>query len=163
MKEMLTAHPGQELEGTLVYASREHSFRFDVGSPIEFAERIGTSGVTSLTVGTLQVEVGVDTHLVLFIWGLHPRARWIEGVVGTPNYRTGIVEVQEPRDLRRGVSIGLAEVNAWSTVHDSETGWLRVAAPAVQDDDLVLVSTSAVLGLGRTGELTSIWLQPVLD
>lgn len=163
MKARFHVLPGHELKGLLVYTSIEHSFRFDVGSPAELTERIGNSGVTSLAIGTLQIEVGIDSHQVLFVWGLHPRARWIEGPVAEPDYRSGIVEVLAPEDLRRGVSIGLAEVNSWSTVYNSETGWLRVAPPDRQDDDLVLVSTGAVLGLQRGGELSSIWLQPVID
>ncbi|HEX3426188.1 MAG TPA: hypothetical protein VHT30_08645 [Acidimicrobiales bacterium] len=116
-----------------------------------------------MEIGTLQIEVGVDSRLVLFVWGLHSRARWIEGRVAAPNGRSGIVEVSEPPDLRLGVSIGLADVNAWTTVYDPETGWLRVAPPAAQDDDLILVSTGIVLGLQGEGELASVWLQPVLD
>jgi hypothetical protein len=133
MKVRFIAHPGQELEGSLVYANAEHSFRFDAGSPFELAERMGVAGVTSIAVGTLQIEVGVDSHLVLFVWGLHPRARWAEGRVAAPVYRSGIVEVSEPRDLRRGVSVGLADVNSWSSIYDSETSWLRVAPPEVEE------------------------------
>ena len=164
MEASFVTHEGDELEGSLVYATQDHAFRFDPGSPAAMAERTGTAGVTSLAIGTLQIEVGVGSRLVLFVWGLHPRAQWVEDRLTGPAFRRGTVEVLYPPGLRRGVSVGLAEVKAWSTVFDPETGWLRVAPSGeLRDDTHVLVATGVVLGLRRDGELGSIWLQPLLD
>lgn len=164
MKASFIAHAGDELEGSLVYVATDYSFRFDPGSPVALAERTGDLGVTSLAVGTLQIEVGVGSHLVLFVWGLHPRTRWAEGHLPDPAFRRGIVEVLYDPGLQRGVTVGLADVGVWSTVYDPRSGWVRVAASdALREDDHVLVSTGVVLGLRGDGDLCSIWLHPVLD
>jgi hypothetical protein len=57
------------LDGVLRYIDAEHSFSFDVGSPAELLDRSGPAGVTSLSIGTLQVEVGVATGQVCLSGG----------------------------------------------------------------------------------------------
>jgi hypothetical protein len=165
MHASCAVHAASELEGSLIYADKDHSFRFDAGSPASFMERAGNEGLMSLTIGTLQVEVGVATRLVLFVWGLHPRQRWVEGSVPQPNARPGVVEVLSPRDLQRGVSVSLADAGEWLTTYDSATDWLHVAPRgSSQGEETILVSTGIALGVQRQrGWLSSIWLRPVLD
>jgi hypothetical protein len=152
----------QPLNGVLRFIENEHAFGFDVAEPVDLAERAGPSGVTSLAVGTLQVEVGVATGLVLFVWGLHPRTHWKVEPVGAPRTRLGAVRVADAK-LRRGISLQVAEVGAWMTSFDPETEWVRVAEPGRDARETVtVVATDTGLGV-HDGSLTSIWLRPVIE
>ena len=151
------------LDGLLVYTEDEHSFRFDVGAPGDLADRSGPDGVTSLSVGTLQIEVGVASGIVLFVWGLHPRAAWQIAPIGEPIVRPGVVRLDEVAELRRGVSMRLAPVGAWTTTFDHMTGWVRVArVMSLAPEETILVATGTALGL-REGQLESVWLQPLFE
>jgi hypothetical protein len=151
------------LGGVLRYVEAEHSFAFDVSSPVDLREHSGTAGVTSLSIGTLQLEVGVATGLVLFVWGLHPRTRWKSRPVGRPDpvMRGARVEVSAP--LEPGVTVPIASVGAWSTSFDETTGWVRVAQHAdAASEQEVLVATGIALGL-TDSDLDSVWLHPIFQ
>jgi hypothetical protein len=157
-----TVDVGDPLSGSLFYEDRAHSFRFVPGSPQELEERSGRRGLTSLSVGTLQIEVGVETRLALFVWGLAPKARWKTGGLDGPKPQPGIVHVTPSRAFSRGVSISVAEVGHWDSLFDETTGWLRVSAEELSDTHQILIATDTVLGL-RDKSLTSVWLQPVFE
>ncbi len=151
------------LDGVLRYLDADYAFTFDAGSPEEVLERTGSNGITSLSVGTLQIEVGVETGVALFVWGLHPRATWQYRQLGAPAFVPGGVRVDAAETLRRGVSVQIAAVATWATWFDNETGWVRIAAdPVSSSDQEVLVATGVVLGLSEN-QLDSLWLQPVFD
>lgn len=160
----LIISPGQALDGVLWYVGDEHSFMFDEGEPQELDDRAGSLGTTSLAVGTLQIEVGIETGTLLFVWGYYPRMRWRSASLPIPSARPGIVNVAGPHDLMLGVGEVIAPAGAWSTWFDERTGWVCIA-PRFEDAasaDQVIVATSTVLGVVR-GELQSVWLQPVFD
>jgi hypothetical protein len=151
------------LDGTLHYLESEHSFTFDVASPADLQERAGSAGMTSLAVGTLQIEFAIDTGTVLFVWGLHPRAQWTPSSIGNPAARAGGVKVETSTSMQRGVSLRVAEVAEWTTEFDEETGWLRVAKETDgHSQQEILVATGVVLGLTDC-ELDAVWLQPVMS
>jgi hypothetical protein len=151
------------LEGILKYVEAEHSFMFDVASPADLQARSGAAGVTSLSVGTLQIEVGVETGRVLFVWGLHPRVNWNIRPIGRPSAVEVGARVEASVPLQRGVTLPLAPVGAWTTSFDDATGWVRVAkfADSRSEQDL-LVATGIALGL-TNAVLDSLWLHPVFE
>jgi hypothetical protein len=159
MEITLTRALGDALEGSLEFDEMEHSFRFTPASPMDLAERVDGDGLTSLLIGTLQVEVAVATGTLLFVWGLHPRASWSERSIGSPTAASGLVRVARREILASGVSLGIADVGVWSTSFDAETGWVRASATDEPDDTQVLIATDTVLGL-RGRHLNSIWLCP---
>ncbi|MGA9345558.1 MAG: hypothetical protein WBV37_10700 [Nocardioidaceae bacterium] len=141
----------------------EYSFAFDVASPADLHERLGHSGVTSLSVGTLQLEVAIESRLLLFAWGLHPREAWSCRAIGRPEATSGAVRVEGDIPLKRGVTVPLAAVGEWTTEFDEGTGWLRIAEdPDRRNDDLALLATGVVVGLSD-GRLTSLWLAPSFE
>ncbi len=150
------------LEGLLRYAETEYSFDFDVGSPAELSRRTGESGVTSILIGTLQIEVGVATRRALYVWGLHPRNRWTSARLTRPVPDQRAVVIDPERTLTPGVSVGAAPVGAWSTEFDDESGWVRVAADAAVDDMVAEIADGILLG-ERDGELHSVWLRPLFE
>jgi hypothetical protein len=162
---MIFAAPTDEgpLEGILRYVGIEHSFAFDVASHTDLQMRSGTAGVTSLGIGTLQIEVAVETGTVLFAWGLHPRARWKIHSIGQPTPAATGARVEASRPLQRGVALAIAPVGSWTTSFDDTTGWVRVAKDehSVSEQE-VLVASGIVLGLTNR-KLDSLWLQPIFE
>jgi hypothetical protein len=126
----LASATGDSLDGILRYDENEHSFSFTPASPVDLSEQVGADGLTSLSIGTLQVELGVATRIALFVWGLHPRASWQAAVLPSPNALPGVVRVGLPDSLRPGETISIAGVGRWSTLHDERSDWVRVAAEA---------------------------------
>ena len=150
---------GVPLEGSLEFDETEHSFRFTPASPLDLADRVDGGGLTSLSIGTLQIELAVATGSLLFVWGLHPHASWSERSIGSPQAASGLVRVARREIFAPGVTLGIADVGVWSTSFDAETGWVRASAAGRPDDTQVLIATDTVLGL-RGGHLNSIWLRP---
>jgi hypothetical protein len=150
------------LDGVLRYIDGEHSFRFDVGSPLEVMRWAGSEGITSIAIGTLQLEVGVATKRMLFAWGLHPRMTWVADHLKPPNAHEGEVFVYPDQSLQAGVTIAAAPVGAWRTRYDPENGWVRIESDEGADDECTEIASSIVIG-SKKGELQSIWLQPVFE
>lgn len=156
---------GSALDGVLHYIEAEYSFRFDAESPQDLFERVGDDGVTSLLIGTLQIEVAVESGAALFVWGLHPHLDWHPRSIGTPVAQIASLRLSDLSVLQRGVSIRIARVGEWTTFYDEVTGWIQVSSDAVADadaDERFMIATGTVLGL-RAGGLHSIWLHPVRD
>lgn len=150
------------LEGVLRYLVSEHSLVFDVGSPEAFGRRAGGSGVTSISIGTLQVEVGISTMRALYVWGLHPRSSWSRGDLSPPDAEAIAVFLDPERPLLPGVSISEAAVGEWRSTFDPASGWLRVSRAFHDDERLSLIADSTILG-ERLGVLNSIWLHPFCE
>jgi hypothetical protein len=152
------------LSGTLLYLEGEYSFKFDARDRQEVLDRAGNDGVTSLSVGTLQVEVGVETGIALFVWGFHPHLTWEDMRLAEPRSQPGQVRLSDPRVLARGVALQASPDGAWSTWRDPQTGWISVAPEpgASGAESHVLIADGVVLGL-RDGALSSVWLRPAVD
>lgn len=150
------------LDGVLRYIESQHSVVFDVGSPDELARRRGDSGVMSIAVGTLQVEIGIATRRALYVWGLHPRSSWSSDNLSPPEGQPLAVILDPGTPLVPGVSIAVAGVGEWGSTYDPTRGWLRVSATAQEDDTLAQIAEGTMLG-ACSGELHSIWLQPFFE
>ncbi|MEV6982967.1 hypothetical protein AB0M95_17120 [Sphaerisporangium sp. NPDC051017] len=150
------------IDGLLRYHVDEHSFSFDVSSPADLAYAMGDEDVTSVVIGTLQIEVGVSTHRAMYVWGYHPRSAWEERPLPRPSTRPGGVIIAAPEIFEMGVSEPVPGGEGWKTVFDPSNGWVRVAPDEEADDEMVEVATGVVLGR-RGQELHSVWLHPVYE
>ena len=152
--------PGPVLSGLLIYDDSEYSFRYEADLS-ELRDRLGDGGVTSVTIGTLQIEVDVDSGQALFVWGLHPKAQWAEARLAPPRTQPGIVSFESEKPFSEGVSISAARVGVWNTQYDSKTGWVRVAPDPAPDESQIMIADGVVIGVLRE-ELHSLWLRPLL-
>ena len=166
MRFSLTPSDATPLDGFLVFTESDHAFGFQPGSPMVLRELIGNAGVTSLSIETLQIEVAVASRVVLFVWGLHPRARWQTGTLERPSARPGLLRLEDPVRLEAGasgVSIELESGVTWRTTYDPGTGWLRVAqAGDTKVGDRILIATGTVIDV-LDGKINAVWLQPIFD
>ena len=159
---LIFPEPSTPVRGTLIYSESEYSFRFDAADRDDLRERIGDAGVSSLSIGTLQLEFGVASRQILFAWGLHPRGRWIDSELAAPMYEPSIVLVDPDLSYTGGVSVAIAPVNSWVTEYDRQSGWIVVSPTGTRDVDLHEVAEGVVLGR-RNGELNSVWLKPAFE
>lgn len=151
-----------ELHGRLFYSDAEYSFRFQLDEIDDLGRALGNGGVASLSIGTLQIDVAIQTRRLLFVWGYHPRVAWKWGIAQPGVVSPGRVEAPADFDLVEGGGYPLARVGEWQTVFDDQSGWLRVSLDhSAPDDEAALIATSTILGF-RSAMLHSVWLQPII-
>lgn len=150
------------LKGVLIYRASEYSFDFEPASNIDVIKRAGEEGTTSISIGTLQIEVGVETQVILFVWGLHSYNLWQEKSLPSIEFETGCVKVSLDEKPIAGVSLELAKVGQWITVRDPYTGWICVSLNSEdQATEYVEFAACTVAGI-KEGHLVSLWLNPVM-
>ncbi|MFB8201239.1 hypothetical protein [Kitasatospora purpeofusca] len=150
--------PGTALEGKLNYLTSEHSFLYDVTNRADLAERVGSNGVSSLVVETLQLEIGIASGEALFVWGYYPMASWVPAELDLPKFSAGRVLVDSDGQLEEGVSISLSDAT-WQTRYDSTTGWINVRAEEDSGAHFTQIADGVVLGINDS-RMISIWLKP---
>lgn len=150
------------LKGELVYRPNEYSFDFKVESESELARRAGSKGTISIVVGTLQLEVGIETGTVLFLWGLHEHSvRWRRDRLPSISSEKSCVKVRFEQEPTVGVSQGLAEVGEWNTTYDVQSGWICVSGEERDSAQrYVEFAEGTIVGL-IDEKLVSVWLHPV--
>lgn len=156
--------PGDEwgcLRGILQYDPADYGFAFEPSSLVDVQDRIGGRGTTSILLGTLQIEFGVENGFLLYVWGYHPQTSWIEGHLIAPRSHPGCVRVELDAGARPGVSLELAKVNEWPTIRDPATGWLCIGTADTGDADCVEFAEDTV-AVTRKQSLVGLWLRPIL-
>src|SRR5689334_21313519 len=97
------------LQGKLVYRAYEHSFDFKVESEPELLRHAGNKGTTSVLVGTLRIEIGIETGNALFVWGLHSHnSQWKRDRLERVFSEKGCVKVSFDCEANVGISQELA-------------------------------------------------------
>jgi hypothetical protein len=125
-------------------------------------ERKGGLGVTSIQIGTLQLEVGIETGLVLYAWGYHPHTLWRPATVAPEVVTPCAVRVVADPPFVLGVSCNIAAVGEWETLYDQKSGWLRVAADESNTELFACVAEGVLVGLNQ-GQIRSVWLNPIIE
>ncbi len=147
--------------GRLEYRHSERSLAF---VPIDSGP--GTTktvtDATSLSLGTIQLEVDIESRLVLQVWGYHPREAWIPGLVQAPEAVRGGLRVHESTKLARGVSVPITCDTSWVTTFDPASGWLSIHCDDVEPPRTVVeFAESTLAGLSLT-RLVALWLRPLM-
>lgn len=162
MHNLFASPSGTAVSGILAYVRQDHAFDFRPLDADHLTKAVGTMGTASLLVGSLQVEVGVETGRFLYVWGYHPMQTWKDGVVNPPSYRPGLVSAATG-SLKPGVSEAIAEVGHWHTLHDGSTGWVQLSSdPVVEADSAIEFAEDVVAGIAG-GRLMGLWLRPIFE
>ncbi|MFE5209808.1 hypothetical protein [Streptomyces sp. NPDC056600] len=98
---------GPPLEGVLAYTESEYGFSFSVRDGQALSVRLGSQGVTSVVIGTLQLEVDIESGEVLFAWGYLPNVRSVVADADPPRSVAGRVVVSSEERFEPGVSVGV--------------------------------------------------------
>lgn len=151
------------IDGTLVYREADHAFDFEPRSQAEVEERVGDDGVTSLALGSLQLEVGVETGIVLYPWGYHPRVMWRQTTLPSVAARQGALRISVDNPLEAGVSLDITGGRQWTTLHDAVSAWVCIVRDTnlVAPPDLIKFSNGAIAGIDA-GSLVVLWLHPMI-
>ncbi|WP_406316318.1 hypothetical protein OHA77_04465 [Streptosporangium sp. NBC_01639] len=150
---------GSPLEGVLVYDESEYGFSFSAQSAESLSERLGSEGVTSVLIGTLQLEVTIESREVLFAWGYFPNVRVEVAELGAPDCFPGRVFISLDHSFQPGVSLEVPGKGS-RVSYDPSSGWVAIRLKDAVDAKLVQIASGIVLGID-TGDLVSVWLDPV--
>ncbi|MCL4872324.1 MAG: hypothetical protein KJ063_25465 [Anaerolineae bacterium] len=114
------------LHGKQIYRRNEYSFDFLPDNHDELKELIGAMGTTSLSIGTLQIEISIENRKLLYVWGYHPYFNWKTASILEPEAFLGSVTLSPKHKLEPGVSLAVAEDEKWQTFHDANSGCIVV-------------------------------------
>jgi hypothetical protein len=151
-------HP--PLAGQLLYRPNEYSFDFDLESRDEAHSRAGNGGTTSLLVGTLQIEIGIETEAALYLWGLHTHfSKWSKADLPEISPHPGGIRVIFDKPPKTGVSELISYPGEWQTIHDASSGWICVMSSNKHPTSFVEFAKDTIAGLADR-DLVSLWLHP---
>lgn len=154
------------LEGNLIYNASDRAFDFKPTLYKELVQRVGRSGLTSLTIGTLQIEVGVGTSIALYIWGYYPHESWKHEELGHLEAQPGGIRIAVTNEglsnLEPGISVSLVEINEWPAIFDPNSGWLRIGSgdPDTDSHSTCIRFANDTIAVINEGSLTAVWLHP---
>jgi hypothetical protein len=143
------------LEGRLIYRKNEYSFDF-IAADWRFA-----GGGAPLVIGTLQIEIDIYEHHLLFPRGLHPYTTWLAGDLPLLSAKRCGVKALVEGVLQAGAGIEIAAVGEWKTVYDPRTRWICIHGnDAFYTHTDIEFAENVVAGLLEQ-KLVSLWLRPV--
>jgi len=149
------------LQGALLYVQSEHSIDFEPSSLNARTTRTGVGGSASLSVGTLQIEVAVDTGLLMYPWGYHPSESWSRQPLPPVVVRSACVRCVPDVSLVAGVGYDITESGNWSTFYDDVTGWLCVTDGSLPLESVEVFEFATSVAVSLDGSrLTGLWLKP---
>lgn len=159
MEMRFSIRNGSIFEGVLTYSDSEGSFSFSARNGEALRERLGSEGVTSVVIGTLQLEVDIESREVVFVWGYFPMVRRTAAVLSPPQSIAGRVSISSDEDFEHGVSLRVPG-NEWRDSYDPSSGWVAIRLNDAPDATFVQIADGTVLGIDN-GDLVSVWLKPV--
>lgn len=147
--------------GQLVYREYEYSFDFIPAQQSEIVQRSGRGGTTSLLIGTLHIEVGIETRLALFVWGLHSHnSQWVRAPLSPVSPRSGYLQVVFDQEPITGVSQALTESAHVRTIYDPDSGWIRLSFGDDQTEHVYSEFAQDMVAGLLEEKLVSLWLRP---
>lgn len=155
--------PESILKGQLVYRMQEHSFDFEVESYTLLQERMGQGGTTSLLIESVQIEVGVTTGFLLFVWGYYPRFTWINDHLSPPLSKMGSIHGQLNPPFEEGVAVPLTPMKSWTTKYDAATGWICIRADTSTKSGVAIEFATNVIAVVEETAFHELWLHPTFE
>ncbi|NWA86444.1 hypothetical protein [Pseudomonas sp. D2002] len=152
------------LVGELLYRNAEYSIDFLPTSKSEIASASGQLGRSSLTMGTLQLEVSIETGRVLYPWGLFPLMHCKQTKLTMRPLINGEIYVDITQlVLASGVAYAIPGADQWELLRDLDTGWICVGN-ADMSENVVLIefSTDAVMSF-KEEKFIALWLHPSME
>ncbi|MEV8529614.1 hypothetical protein AB0451_36820 [Streptomyces sp. NPDC052000] len=151
--------PGIPLQGRLLYQDDgDVEFLCAPESRADKLARTGSDGSVSLRIGSLQLEVGIITHQVLYARGYCPRESWNASRFDIPDMPPGVVSADPDHPFVPGQPLALDRPEEWLVDHDARSGWLRISSPGNEGrGTLTLIADGIAVGT-HAEEIVSVWL-----
>ncbi len=142
--------------GKLLYSHTDLAFDFEPLVPCP-------TGLYSLVIGSLQLDVSMESGIVLYPWGYSPYMGWSAGSVDAPAdplgaaIRAELLEGLPPR----GAGIGLPNESAFTRTYDEGSGWIRFALESTSSVSAVAVefASNCIMEIFE-GMLVGLYLHP---
>lgn len=113
------------IHGELIYRTDEYSFDF-VPAPGDALDSYFVLGMASLLVGTLQLEIDVESGRVLFPSGYYPLIRYkLCAIVPPVTEQVGLRAISDHL-FSTGVGEKISDTGEWPTLFDNQTGWVGI-------------------------------------
>ncbi|BDR54520.1 hypothetical protein KIMH_06310 [Bombiscardovia apis] len=152
------------LLGKLVYRESEYSLDFIECSDDNLARLSGDGGRTSLTVHTLQIEIGINTGKLLYPWGLFPLIHAIDKPLTIPDSYYGELSVNTAKNkLISGVSIEFPDSENWELCKDPSSGWVFVGNPSITQYSCSIEFANNVIASIENDCIVAFWMRPVIE
>lgn len=150
------------LYGELVYRKPEYSVDFICSSTKQLKKKSGSQGYMSLTVGTLQIEVGIETRSLLYPWGLLYLTSFENKALKIPSFKKGTINIDpEEPELINGISFNIPESNTWKTILDHDSGWIYMGRDDADQKNTSYIEFASGATLGLTGgDISCILIKP---
>ncbi|MDQ1042010.1 hypothetical protein [Streptomyces sp. V4I2] len=150
---------GSTFEGVLTYSDSEYGFSFDARCDEALSERLGSEGVTSVVIGTFQLELDIESREVLFAWGYLPNVRREVMSSDAPQFTAGRVAISADSPFEPGVSVAVPG-DDWGVSYNPSSGWISIRLRDAAKAEFVEICSGTVLGIDGV-DLVSVWLKPV--
>ncbi|MFM0397877.1 hypothetical protein [Paraburkholderia aspalathi] len=148
---------GHAVDGDLIYRKSEFSIDF-VQTKDSAGEKNSRVDVSSISIGTLQLEVSMKCGEVLFPWGYFSSSRWISHPLTPPVAVPGRLLLSDTTTLLAGGASDLPGSEEWNTYFDRSSGWVLVGGECV--GDVAIEFATRVIGLLANEQLVGLWLKP---
>lgn len=150
--------------GQMIYRESEYSIDFIDYSREEVALRSGGQGCCSLAIGTLQIEVGVETGRLLYPWGLCPLINCEPIYIPIKPIDCGGIYIDtKGLEMVAGTAVEIPGSNLWRMFKDMVTGWICVGDYDMGEKvHLVQFSKSAMISL-RDEIAIAVWIRPEVE
>lgn len=109
------------LQGQQIYRKNEYSFDFLLDNDSMLKEHAGKMGTTSLSIGTLQIEIAIENKALLYVWGFHPYFNWQSKQIPEVETILGTVILTSDCELQQGVALSISDGQNWQTFHDASS------------------------------------------
>lgn len=162
--KFLFSEENNSLCGSLIYRESEYSLDFICASTEKLKKKSGSQGCMSLTVGTVQIEVGVETGSLLYPWGLLSLVSCERKKIELPSFKEGTINIHlEQGKLISGVSFDIPGSNAWETILDSDGEWIYIGDAKADFKRISFVEFAAgtVVGISDDGGIFGFFIKPV--
>ncbi len=158
--QFATSHDLLALPGRVVYRAADYAFDFELQSDQELSNRVGRQGTTSLLIGTLQIEVSIETGLLLYVWGYCPITQWSRANVFPASRQSGGVKLLSSNRLEVGISEKYIDLMQWPIAYDDASGWICLGkADRPMEANWIEFATDTI-AVVRSTVLHALWLHP---
>lgn len=150
------------MRGELIYREAEYSLDFVCSESARAGGIVGDGGCMSLTIETLQIEVAVETGMLLYPWGFLPLRNSSFSPINVPRFILGGVHVCiNETKLIKGVAFEVPGASLWVTVKDPDNGWIYIGPENYTSGNVVYIkfADNSIVGISD-GLMYCIFLKP---
>lgn len=140
-----------DTQGKLIYLESSH----------EFVSEPSINSDITILVGYIYIGFDSENNESTQVWGFHHNFNWKSRDLTPPKAIQGKVVLNG--DINSGDSKRIPGANSWETDYDKNSGWLRFGG----ENNSLKISyieffPHTIMGIDENGNITELWLQPIL-